>query len=138
MFPAQDQRVSTVTPWSRTSCNEEACSSWGAYQIPMDSLSTEKIKILFSRSLPQKESMELSKFGILFTKYFDFFSLIVSLSGEEVYISLQYKIQKCPGDLIQPVKHGQKWHVALADMTFNSLWFSMSLLLTPLKLKCSK
>lgn len=137
MFPAQNQRVSTVTPWSRTSCNEEARSSWGAYQIPMDSLSTEKKKSYSQEVYPQRRVWNLANLAYSWPNILIFF-LIVSLSGEEVYISLQYKIQKCPGDLIQPVKHGQKWHVALADMTFNSLWFSMSLLLTPLKLKCPK
>lgn len=138
MFPAQDQRVSTVTPWSHTSCNEEARSSWGAYQILLDSLSTGKKKSYSQEVYPQSRVWNLANLAYSSPIILIFFFLIVSLSGEEVYISLQNKIQKCPGDLIQPVKHGQKWHAALADMNFNSLWFSMSLLLTSLKLKCSK
>lgn len=55
MFPAQDQQVSTVTTWSRISCNEEAHSSQGAYQIPMDSLSTEKKYLILKKSTPKEE-----------------------------------------------------------------------------------
>ena len=86
MFPAQDQRVSTVTPWSHTSCNEEACSSWGAYQIPLDSLSTEKEKKSYSQEVyPQSRVWNLANLAYSSPNILIFF-LMVSLSGEEVYI----------------------------------------------------